>query len=787
VTAAFLVWSAAVAWFTAGWWKAYPQVLGEVAAGLATVPSAGAFMHAMAGHLGFVAVVALVALVCWLAGGRILPLLVRRRLATAGEAAAAATATGWVALGLLLFGLALTGLYSPVVIAGACIASAAAGARSRGGRRGGTAPGRSFWRNALLVAAPVLAALPFVLVPPVYVDFNQYHMAAPAHFLAAHRFVTGGVNNAFHFQLTGEMLNALALIAGNDAIATGLALIPFAAALVIVAGWLRRTAGDEAAGLAIGMIVTTKVTYIAAGTGKNDLAEAGVCLIACVFQIGGRRALAAAFWGAACAVKINGLVFAGLAWIWHEWSRVRGARGRWRPDSGWILLVLVPAAPWFAKSWILKGDPQWPALSGLWPGALWDENNRVALASLMGGGGGIAGGVRAVWHAVVDCQPAVVAGLPLLFMFGAGVPAGLRQAAVFAAAAYAVYAATVGYELSRLMLPALMIWCAVAAVCVARLRERAPRSAGAVALAIVCALSWNPVAESLRLSYDARSVRCLTGAFTREQFLESVLTTIRETQLDLGALPGVGTVLLVNDHAPYRWPGKAATEEFIDRKPTWEMTRDAGSVTRLAVRMRQGNITHIATNFVAEESVSASGGAYTAYPWSLRQLRLLRDFMKTRTEVAVAPRHCDAANGGYYVYRLLPRGGGSVPLVFYLPGIQPVIRDISMPMLDRGDVGASRALALRFAAELPDVGDFRMMAAFFSHDDWETAYAEYAFLIRAGMVSDFGDALFGIAALRSGRRGEAIRAFERARELFPDRRELMDGYLAEARTRPAGR
>jgi tetratricopeptide (TPR) repeat protein len=200
--------------------------------------------------------------------------------------------------------------------------------------------------------------------------------------------------------------------------------------------------------------------------------------------------------------------------------------------------------------------------------------------------------------------------------------------------------------------------------------------------------------------------------------------------------------------------------------------------------MRQQGVSHIIDNFVAGSGVGGRGSAYRVYSWTPGQLMLLRDFMKRHTEIAVAPRHVDSINGGYYVYRVVARPAHAPGLVYYLPGITEVIWHIHGP-LDSGRPLRARALALSVSALLPDVGVFRLLAAIYAYmgRDFKSAEAELRRLAEAGMVGEFLHGYWGEAALEAHDAAGAIRAFEVARGLYPADREVIDENEARAYAR----
>ena len=705
VPAAFLVWIVCILLSLRSAPGEYASFFRELVRGFSPVPSLPGMASALFRHavlLGTAGV--LTAASC----GAGLPLLALVRLGISGlERICYALAFGWTALGFTLFGLALAGLFYPALIVAVPLLFLAAGVlrfHRSGLFRNLDEPGSGkMWACALLAGAPFFLFSPLYLSPPVYVDFNQYHMAAPELFLKLHRFVLDGTNPGFHLQLTAEMINAIGLVIGNDALAVLSALIPFSAAAVVAALWIRRIAGPEAAGLALGFSLVIKFMFLALGTGKNDSAEAGFCLLALVSQARGRAVPTALLYGISCAVKMNGLAFAGVAWLWHEASRIRNRRFGWRPDLAWIGLAALPMLPWFLKEYLLMGDPVWPVFSRWLPGALLDRESQKVLVGFLGRKTTIAGIPREAWDLLRTGLPVLAAGLPLVLVRWGAMPRDVRRVTALSLAMLAGYALVVHFDMDRKSYPLIMLWCFTLPAAATGFLSGLPAWARRAAVAAACLAAWAPNARTAGLSYHADTVRYLSGALSREEFLQSAYTTVREAQLALARLPGVKSVLLIGEHAPYRWPGRVRTEEFIDRKPTWVLATRSWDTGRMYARIRQWNVSHMVLNFIADGNVAPGGVPYASYPWDLRRLRLLRDFMKEHTEVAVRPVHSDQINGGFYVYGVVPRARPA-GLIYYLPGIQEAMYQIYRPMFETGNNRVSLVRARDMIKLLPEVG-----------------------------------------------------------------------------------
>lgn len=668
---------------------------------------------------------------------------------------------GWGALATAGYGLALSGLFFPGLLGVLLMLSLAIRIRSVL-RHTGTAPRPSPVSRGWLLAAglPGLVALPFLLAPMPYIDTYQYHLAAPERFLHAHRFAVEFANAGFRLPLTAELLNALPVLLGRDELAALVSGIPLIAALGFGAAWLARLAGPAAAGLAVGAVLALRPVLWVAMTGKNDLAAAGLGLLGLLAAVRGMSPVSAAAFGLMAATKTNGLVFAGVAWLFHEGYRA-ARRGQWRPDLRWAAIAAAVPVCWWAKSWLIDGDPFWPALSARLGNPLWDAEREGAFRQFFRVEGGIAVIPAALWRALRDEAPGLVVVLPALA--ASGLPAPLRRMAWQAAVSLAACAFVVQYEFDRLMLPALA---ALAFPAAAALTGRGRWFIAGLA----CVAGWAPAAGTLALTYNRHAVEFLHGAQSRAELRRAVHTTLEETRVATQSLPDMRTLILVNDNAAYRFPGRVATEEFHDRKPTWALTRDARDLPRLLVRLRQMDASHLSVNVIREGLLTTGGAAYQFHVWSDRQLDLLVAFMRRHAEPAFVPPRCDHVNGAQYVWRISRTPIARSGPIHYLPGVQQVKARIYTPWLERRNYVACRDIALALCDRYPDVLWFRAEAAFIAHlmDHQPAAYHDYGMILRHGYIGDHPLIFFAEAAAKTGHLEEAIAALRESAVVYPD-------------------
>jgi hypothetical protein len=706
------------------------------------------------------------------AGRRVLPLSARGAGSAWAEAGLAVLA-GWMTLSLAWLGLGLAGLFLPPVLGTGAVLAVVAG---RGGRRLRLPP--HAWL-AVVTGAPVLALGPLALLPPTWVDALDYHLGGPEQFLRLHRVVADGLGVASYYQMAAELLNAGAIVAGHDELAAVVSLVPALAGLVVAAAVFARIAGPVVGALGGGFGLSLAVLWTTVLNGKNDPAAAGFGVAGLALVATRRFRLGALVLGGACATKLNGWMIAGPAWIWMESVRVRVRGRRWKPDAAWLLLLAAAPAAWMARNWLARADPFWPILSRRIEGALFDPETAMAYSAVYAAPAGWLATAAAIARHWVTHQPALVAGLAVTALAALRLPGTVRSAAGLGVLAYACVVLTLrsGYE--RYPLPVLMLLGFVAAAGLAAASRGWPRWAKAFLLAVPALLVWVPVPVVLHEAGLAprdsiRAVAGLDSGWTARR-----LTTMYEARDALGRLPGVRSILLVEEIRSHGWPARTWKEEFPGRTGPWALTREAATPARILIRLRQHRITHLAFNFVTEGFPQRFAAPYA---WDPRQLRLWDEVVRTRLAIAAGPARVDLTNGGFYLYRIEPRARPPDPFIYYLPGIKSLRMAIRDPYVRRGDAAGAAALALAAMREHPGVGVFAFDAAVFSTraGDWPAVYRLYAPGTAAGMLGEASLLYFGRAAAKTGRAAEAIATLRRAREVFPDPRTDIEGALAEA-------
>lgn len=336
--------------------------------------------------------IALVGLALVLAGSLGKPLLRALRLETAGAertALAVGLGLGAWALGCVLLGL--ISLYRPPVLLALALLNAALGwsdLRSLPGdlrRIGGEVLGafraapRGTGGFVTLVALACFAALLGALTPPHHFDALAYHLAAPQRFLATGRIAPLPDVLFGNLPLGVELLFGVGLAFGSDIFAQVLHLA--FGGLTALALWaLARRYFDRAtAWLACGIFLATPLVIVWSRVANVDLPLACFLLLALLAILrAGERGLAATdawrwallaglFSGTALATKYQALFAVPLIGILVTVEALRnraGTRAVLLRSAAFWLATLAVAAPWYAKNWIVLGNPIWPLFVG---------------------------------------------------------------------------------------------------------------------------------------------------------------------------------------------------------------------------------------------------------------------------------------------------------------------------------------------------------------------------------------------------------------------------------------
>lgn len=233
--------------------------------------------------------------------------------------------------------------------------------------------------KAVLVAAGLLLAssLLHALIPPSDYDGLMYHLHGPQLFLQAGRIYLLPDTWQANGPSTIEMLNALGLAWGSDTFAK-LLHVAFGTFLVLATfAFGRRFVGRTQAWIAVALLLGIPILPLWASMANTDLGWALYEFLALyallLWQARHQRrwlALAGLMIGWALGSKYLALGGFGILGLW---LLLQDRQAGWRAmlaDVALFALAALPIAlPWYAKNWLLSGNPIYPLIFG---GVGWD-------------------------------------------------------------------------------------------------------------------------------------------------------------------------------------------------------------------------------------------------------------------------------------------------------------------------------------------------------------------------------------------------------------------------------
>ena len=363
---------------------------------VASAPSTAAHPLTALARLGDLALVGGMLALGYALGGRLVRLL--RLTLTPAEHAAFGTALGLGACAYLALALALLGLYRPPVLVGLLALAALLLRRDlaalppalarAGGELRQAARAASFGSVglALLLALAVGAAMLGALTPPHHFDALAYHLTAPQRFLETGRLAPLPDVLYGNLPLTVELLYGVGLAFGSAAFAPLLHLAFGGLTALALWGLARRAYDRSTAWLAVAIFIGTPLVTVWARVANVDLPLACFLLLVTVAVVrGGESASTVATVATAAGESRRWLILAGLcgglalgtkyqalfavpillALVALDALRARrGAREALARVGCFLGPLLLVAAPWYLKNWLLLDNPLWPLFSG---------------------------------------------------------------------------------------------------------------------------------------------------------------------------------------------------------------------------------------------------------------------------------------------------------------------------------------------------------------------------------------------------------------------------------------
>ena len=293
------------------------------------------------------------------------------------ERAALSTVFGLGVLSTVLLCLAclrlLTAPAVALVLATGCLLGAA--------RRGELSGAISEAGKRSLAAAALLLPLGYAsLFPPTDPDSTMYHLPA------AKAFAVSGALPALPdlrypvFPQLSELLDAAALLVGGDVLVALLSLLWCVLVAALLVAWGMRF-GDLRAGVwSAALWLGSPLVLLLARSGMAEPATAGFAtasLLAVsaamesgsVLEFGAAGALA----GWAAGSKYTGLYFVAALLVAAPALARSGARAR--AAAIFAFGALAAAGPWYARNFVLSGNPVWPFLCEVFGYRFWSPTD----------------------------------------------------------------------------------------------------------------------------------------------------------------------------------------------------------------------------------------------------------------------------------------------------------------------------------------------------------------------------------------------------------------------------
>jgi len=679
--------------------------------------------------------------------------------------------SGICLVGAVFLGLACTGLFSP---AGIILALLAVAAGTRGILRsrmilleaGGEwiKGGRAGLFLLLLGIAPVIY---FLFVPSLEQDGYMYHLGAPAQFLNSHRIIIDLIPLTFHYALSIEMTHAIPLLLGDDRLASFMIFLSFVAACTfframygrkqvgLPAASLGEDAGKPAAGgierwtrqcrnllegdlmwAGILLAFSSSIVLSFIGTSKTDVAATSVFIAGILLWEARKWPAAAVLFGFCIAAKV---AYAPFVAVWMLF--------RFRSFKVFFLaglLAALPILPWWFKSYIAVGNPLFPVAQGLFHMWNWGIENMGAYdtycAGLVWKDTFSMGGVLGAWFRSMRTEHLPV----LLILPGLIIIRGTRWAVLALILAQLIILRT--GHISRYYIPAIIFFSLIAA----RELPRALRG-GRVIVLLMALISVIRV-----WSHPGFNAEHARNAFTPVEagfkvWMSSYWSAVVKTR-ELNP----GRILSVGELRTYRLPGRIIYNGFLGETPfVWKAVRDSRDQNEFARKVRQTGAKYLLYNYVSAEWTQKYSGDY--FGWDKRMIDVYREYCRSRLEYNWDSGACDYINGGFYIYRILPRPILRPPKrILQVPGAEACFQNAYNWGL-RNNFDLAIAFMAKVVEEEPDIMMFRGELAYFysKKGDWPSAYQWIRMPYEAGLRDMVCTATYGLSAAALGKYEEA--------------------------------
>lgn len=567
---------------------------------------------------------------------------------------------GIVLLGTLYMGLGLCGILFTSVALLAPVAMALACCPTRKVQLYGILRHILFrgWIWIFLTVTALIILAGIVVSPTVFAnafceDSLAYHFGLPWQSLMMHRIPLCNVSYFFHQSLPVDMSYVLPLCFGDDRLTKVICGGSIAATALFAGDWLARQGLTSASWLPLLLIVCAGETLACAIGPKNDLVAASLFIVGGLLWRDRSLVVGAVLLGAAVTCKLTSAPFV-LAWMAFYPPR------NWRNMSP-LTIFVIPILPWMLKSWLVTGDPLFPAGWRLFNSPFWNSVNQSGLRLIspwFSGVFSVEGGIIKWSIDVLREYPLHVIALPFAWWAG-------KRREIGAIAMGSVLSLFVAAH-PRYLMPGIWMLGVVISVWCSSLGGRIGKTVRvAVPLAAIILIFQSAQFKSIRWDHFFQSARLV-----RSQELTTYGAVVEEL-----ARYSAKRTLLIGGWRTYLMPSRVLFNGYWGETPiVWAMVKDSPSVERLAARFRQLGLDSIVENVVSADFVLHS---QKSFEWDGNMLELYYVFCRDHLAMVQLPEQVDHANGGFYLMKLNhSRSSSNVREdMFFLPGAETVLAE----------------------------------------------------------------------------------------------------------------
>lgn len=535
---------------------------------------------------------------------------------------------GWIVMGFAIQSLAWLGLSqlgaldaatlplfaALLLVAATVLARPALSAALRNARRL-RLPGRPTPESAvgfLLLTGFLVGVAWLASRPTLFYDDLVYHLGLPRQAL-----LTGSwpalPDLHYSFMPGGWDAGFLLTFALGSAAGAQFLNVATLALLAVAVTRLGRVAGGATRGPAVLAAALLLLCPMAASLGSfagNDLFVA-LALTASMTRVlhgpGGARGawtaglLAGAAWSAKYTA-LPGAAACGLAWLLVRGEGPLGPRAR--EAGGFAFGVVLPAAAWNLRAWLLTGNPLYPAFFGLLGGRHWNAESAALVTRDVSHGAASTEGPRAFlsggWRLLTDApgmgHPAGVD--PLLPWLGLAALLGAARARhrlVLAAAALLVYVAWCATSLNQRYALFLLVLLAAAAAALLERVLTMRRLVRFAMLGVVGVAAAVQGAEGLAGHLEFYRAQRVDLDEPRSEMLAEFGAWRAGRDLD-GLLPEDAGLLVVGEGRIALLPRPVLASSAYDRPVVAPLLEGAPSLADMTARARGAGVTHVVVN-----------------------------------------------------------------------------------------------------------------------------------------------------------------------------------------------